>query len=326
MPHTLKLDATQSGAIEHAANLLRRGQLVALPTETVYGLAGDAANPRAVKKIFEAKQRPLGHPLIVHLSDPRRIEQWASKVPETAWKLIEEYWPGPLTLLLPKKDSVSDFITGGQPGIALRMPAHRATLETIKLLGRDIVAPSANPYGRVSPTSAEHVINAMSGRIDAVLDGGHCTVGIESTIVDLTGERPSIARPGQISQRDIEQCLGISLSGKSPSQQAVPGNVKRHYQPNTPTIGLPAGDFSEQFPRRAPKGARIGVIWWQSVPGPEATESTRLAADPDEYARMLYTAMHSMDQAALDYLFIELPPETDRWMAVHDRLRRACSR
>lgn len=326
MPDTLTLDASQPGAIEQAADLLRAGHLVGIPTETVYGLAADATNPAAIKKVFEAKQRPIGHPLIVHLSDPEQIHQWVDRVPDIVWPLIDQYWPGPLTLLLPKKSGVSDFITGGQPGVAIRMPAHPVALETIRLLGGEIVAPSANPYGRISPTSASHVLRGMAGRIAAVLDGGECRVGIESTILDLTGNSPAIARPGQVSRAELETFLGMAITNQATAGQAVPGNVKHHYQPVTPTIGVPAERLPEALADLTGRAGRTGVIWWRSPPPEsEVYEPIRLADNPDDYARMLYTAMHALDQAGLTRIVIELPPRTEPWLAIHDRLGRACA-
>ena len=325
MPATIKLDATKSAHIEKAADLLLAGHLVAVPTETVYGLAADASNEQAVIKVFEAKQRPVGHPLIVHVASVDRVRLWVDHIPETAMQLIKEFWPGPLTLLLPKKSGISDFITGGNPGVAVRMPAHPATLATMEELGRDLVAPPANPYGRISPTTAEHVLAGLSGKIEAVLDGGDCSVGIESTIVDMTGKNPVIARPGQIGQSDIEACLGIALCSGKAASQAVPGSVKRHYQPVTTTVGVATHRFAGLLPELARAAEKIGVIWWQSPPGERASESIMLSADPNEYARMLYTAMHSMDKANVDRIVIELPPRESRWLAIHDRLKRACS-
>ena len=205
------------------------------------------------------------------------------------------------------------------------MPAHPATLGTMEQLGRDLVAPSANPYGRISPTTAEHVLAGLSGKIEAVLDGGDCSVGIESTIIDLTGDTPVIARPGQIAQSDIEACLGITLAPGRSASQAVPGSVKRHYQPVTPTVGVATDRFAGLLPDITPAGEKIGVIWWQSPPGERASESIMLSADPNEYARMLYTAMHAMDKANVDRIVIELPPRESHWLAVHDRLGRACT-
>lgn len=321
----IELEAGKTGDIEHAASLLRAGNIVAIPTETVYGLAADASNPAAIRKIFAAKQRPIGHPLIVHLSDPERIHQWADQVPDLVWRLVEAYWPGPLTLLLPKKASVSDLITGGHPGVAVRMPAHSVALETLRLLGGEVVAPSANPYGRISSTSASHVLRGMAGRIDAVLDGGDCTVGIESTILDLTGEAPAIARPGQIGRHELEAFLGISLANHATEGRAVPGNVKHHYQPATPTTGIPSEHFSEVLPKLIGNSGRTGIIWWRYPPPSAVTASIRLADNPDDYARMLYTAMHALDQNDLAHIIIELPPLTEPWLAIHDRLSRACA-
>lgn len=325
MPDTLTLDATRSADLDQAASLLRNGHLVAMPTETVYGLAADASNEQAVRKVFEAKQRPIGHPLIVHVPAPERIRLWVEHLPDTAIRLMEAFWPGPLTLLLPKRHGVSDFITGGNPGVAVRMPAHPATLATMERLGRDLVAPSANPYGRISPTSADHVLAGLAGKIAAVLDGGDCSVGIESTIIDLTGDTPVIARPGQISQNDIEQCLGLTLAPGKSASQAVPGSVKRHYQPVTPTVGVATERFADRLHAFARAGGRTGVIWWQTAPGDSASEAIRLGADPKDYARMLYTAMHAMDRAKVDRIVIELPPAQNQWLAVHDRLARACT-
>lgn len=325
MPDTLTLDAARPEDLDQAASLLRDGHLVAMPTETVYGLAADASNEQAVRKVFEAKQRPIGHPLIVHVPAPERIRLWVEHLPDTAIRLMEAFWPGPLTLLLPKRRGVSDFITGGNPGVAVRMPAHPATLATMERLGRDLVAPSANPYGRISPTSADHVLAGLAGKIAAVLDGGDCSVGIESTIIDLTGDTPVIARPGQISQSDIEQCLGITLAPGKSASQAVPGSVKRHYQPVTPTVGVATERFADSLQEFAALGGRTGVIWWQTAPGDGASEAIRLGADPKDYARMLYTAMHAMDRANVDRIVIELPPAQSQWLAVLDRLARACT-
>ncbi|MEC7378525.1 MAG: L-threonylcarbamoyladenylate synthase [Pseudomonadota bacterium] len=325
MPDTLTLDATRPADLDKAANLLREGHLVAVPTETVYGLAADASNEQAVRTVFEAKQRPVGHPLIVHIAAPERIRLWVEHLPEPAMQLIEAFWPGPLTLLLPKRRGVSDFITGGNPGVAVRMPAHPATLATMERLGGDLVAPSANPYGRISPTTAEHVLSGLSGKIAAVLDGGDCSVGIESTIIDMTGDTPVIARPGQIAQSDIERCLGIALAPGKGASQAVPGSVKRHYQPVTPTVGVASEHVADYLREMASTGERTGVIWWHNPPGEHAAEAVRLGADPNEYARMLYTAMHSMDRAHVDRIVIELPPRQDQWLAVQDRLGRACT-
>ncbi|PAV26307.1 threonylcarbamoyl-AMP synthase [Tamilnaduibacter salinus] len=325
MPTTIQLDATQPTDVEKAAGLLRAGHLVAVPTETVYGLAADASNDQAVRKVFGAKQRPVGHPLIVHLASPGRISLWVDPVPQNAMDLIQAFWPGPLTLLLPKKPGVSDFITGGNPGVAVRMPSHPATLAIMDTLGRDLVAPSANPYGRISPTTAEHVLAGLSGKIDAVVDGGDCSVGIESTIVDLTGDTPVIARPGHVAQNDIEACLGTTLAPGQGVNQAVPGSVKRHYQPVTPTVGVASERMTRLLPELTPTGEKVGVIWWHSPPGERAYESIMLSADPHEYARMLYTAMHAIDTTTVDRIVIELPPREKRWLAVHDRLTRACT-
>lgn len=323
---TTELDANQAGAIDQAADILRQGGLVAIPTETVYGLAADAGNSVAIRKVFEAKQRPIGHPLIVHLADPADVRYWAAPVPEMAWRLMEHYWPGPLTLLLPKKEGVSDLITGGQPGVAVRMPAHPVALATLKALGRDLVAPSANPYGRISPTSASHVVRGLAGRIDAILDGGSCSVGIESTILDLTGEQPAIARPGQIGQAELEAFLGMQVLSHAPTQRAVPGNVKRHYQPATPTLGVPADHFAETVTQLAATSERLGALWWHSPPPESAVaESIRLSDEPAGYGRMLYTALHALDQAGLTRIVVELPPASEPWRAINDRLSRACS-
>lgn len=309
-----------------AARLLDEGRLVAIPTETVYGLAADASNEHAVRKVFEAKQRPLGHPLIVHVASAERIALWAESVPDVVWRLTETYWPGPLTILLPKKQGVSDVITGGHPGVAIRMPAHPVALKMIEALGRDVVAPSANPYGRISPTSSEHVQRGLAGRIDAVLDGGECSVGIESTILDLTGSVPAIARPGLVAQSQLEQFLGVSFVSGVPATMAVPGNVKQHYQPVTRTLGITSDRFRLELSALISQPGRTGVIWWQTPP-PEsdAVEAIQLSAEPELYARMIYTALHVLDQADLDRIVIEWPPQTEAWRALHDRLSRACA-
>lgn len=326
MTQTLRLDSAQPEHIRQAAQLLADGQLVAIPTETVYGLAADTGNAGAVRAVFAAKQRPIGHPLIVHLADPERMNHWATSVPETAWRLAEAFWPGPLTLLLPKHERASELITGASDRIAVRMPRHPVALDVIRTLGREVVAPSANPYGRISPTTADHVLAGLSGKIAAVLDGGACTVGLESTIVDLSGERPTVVRPGLIGPDQLASVLGRPVTAAGAANIAAPGNVKRHYQPKTPTSSIAPERLSAEVQALIRAGARVGVLWYRSAPPEGVTTALQLSQQPGDYARMFYAALHSLDQASLSHIVIETPPVDDAWAALHDRLRRACAR
>ena len=285
-----------------AVDLLRAGELVAFPTETVYGLGADASNPAAVAKIFAAKGRPADHPLIVHLAGHDAVEHWAEDVPAVAWELMETFWPGPLTLILKKQAWVPSTVTGGQDTVGLRVPGHPVALELLRRFAASgghggVAAPSANRFGRISPTTAAHVQEELGERVPLILDGGACAVGIESTIVDCSRGDPVVLRPGHISPLHLEAVLGklpdIATAVGAPR---VSGSLAAHYAPLTPM--------------RIVTGPHV----WRMLP-----------ADPVGYAHELYAALRDMDHAGVDLIAVEALPESPLWAAVSDRLRRAAA-
>ena len=317
------LDASPAG-MDRAVRLLRQGELVAFPTETVYGLGADAADSEAVRKIFAAKGRPADHPLIVHLPDTEAMRDWARDIPKVAWTLAEKFWPGPMALVLKKRAEVSGLITGGQDTIGLRVPAHPVAQKLLQTFGGALAAPSANRFGRISPTTAEHVITEFGGRsgVAAVIDGGPCAVGVESTIIDLSGDEPCLLRPGMISVDAVEQVLGESLrapeSGQGPRAS---GRLPSHYAPNTPLKLLPIEAIEEQLQRN---DARLGVLAIDQTPArPLAQPWQVMPADPVDYAHQLYAELRRLDQLDLARILVQQPPETAEWAAINDRLRRA---
>jgi len=299
-----------------AVHLLRAGKLVALPTETVYGLAADATSPDAVRAIFHAKGRPADHPLIVHLAAAEQLPFWACEVPEAAWILASAFWPGPLTMVLPAARTVSQLITGGQRTIALRVPAHPVFQSVLRQFGRGLAAPSANPFGQTSPTTAAHVQHFLSGRIAAVVDGGPCPVGIESTIVDLSGAHPRILRPGMITAEAVAQHLPRIATTDAPAPR-VPGTLASHYAPRKPCFRIPIDLHKEPFP-----GQRLGLLATHPTNWPVA-RFWPMPSHPEDYARVLYSTLHEADASDCDVLLIALPPDEPSWVAIHDRIRRA---
>jgi len=287
--------------IRRAAELLRAGRLVAFPTETVYGLGANALDEAAVRRIFEAKGRPLSSPLIVHVASIDMARDLALEWPEKAGLLALRFWPGPLTLVVPKRAHVPDVVTAGLPSVGLRIPAHplaRALLEAAQI---PIAAPSANRFTELSPTTAEHVREGLGSRVDLILDGGPCTVGIESTVLSFAGSVPRILRPGMITRTQIEDVIGpVDVGGGAES----PGQHPRHYSPRTPIILGP--------PPSTGRGARLDL---DSMP-----------RDASAYAERLYGLLHNLDREGYDWIAIELPPDTPEWAGVRDRLIRAAHR
>ncbi len=313
--------------IQRAAQLLRQGELVALPTETVYGLGADALNPAAVAKIFAAKGRPSDHPLIVHLADASQIMTWAREVPKDAIALARAFWPGPLTLILKKDEGVPDLVTGGQDTVGLRVPNHPVALELLRAFGSGVAAPSANRFGRISPTTATHVHQELGSRVALILDGGACAVGLESTIVDLSRGVPVILRPGAIGADDIARVLGrrprlrgeVEATVEEGTTPRVSGALAAHYAPRTP-LELVATDALAASARpgdavlarcAAPTGLADGVTWVQAP------------ADPAGYGHDLYARLRSLDESGAARILVEAPPATPEWAAVADRLGRA---
>lgn len=316
------------GQIARAVAILKRGGLVAVPTETVYGLAADAANEAAVRSVFAAKGRPADHPVIVHVADAQAIDDWAREVPATARALAAAFWPGPLTLVLKRSPRALDVVTGGQDTVGLRCPAHPWARALLQAFGGAVAAPSANSFGRISPTAAAHVRADLgekpAGGVDLILDGGPCPVGIESTIVDLSGAQPTLLRPGAVTRAALEDALGVPVVEPGGGAPRAPGRLERHYAPRTPLEVI--------SPDRL--GSRIAALFHLRVAlyAPRRVLSTlrtppalELAAaeDAESYGRSLYADLHWLDGAGVDRIVIAAPPAGAEWDAIHDRLNRA---
>ncbi len=305
--------------IQKAVHLLKTGGLVAFPTETVYGLGADAANAAAMARLYAVKGRPGDHPVIVHFADAEAAFAWALEVPEAAHVLAAKFWPGPLTLVLKRAAHVGDFVTGGQDTVGVRVPGHPLAREVIAAFGGGVAAPSANRFGRVSPTTAQHVRTDLGSDVDYVVDGGPCGVGIESTIVDLSRGRPVLLRPGSVSQADLEAALGAPVEAPDAAAPRVSGALPSHYAPRTPArlVATEALDAAiGQFDVRA-------AVLAFSVPDDRIDFWLRMPRDPQSYAQKLYGALRELDGTGSEILLIESPPDAPAWRAVLDRLRRA---
>lgn len=313
-------------SIKEAIVRLQQGGVIAIPTETVYGLAADASQPQAVKRIFSIKGRPADHPLIVHIGSVAQVHDWAEEVPEPFWSLAEQFWPGPLTIIFKKKAQVDTLITGGQDTIALRIPAHKKVLQLLVALNRGLAAPSANRFGQVSPTTPQHVFDALGDEIDGIIDGGACAVGIESTILDLSGEQPQILRPGQISQQQIEVCLGHPLSTKKQHSPRAPGTLKAHYAPATPLLLVATAALDKQIKECLTHHSKIN-LW--SVCCPQVQHKNILwqpsPTDSNEFAKVLYHQLRQFDTTSASITLIQRPPDLPEWHGVLDRLTRAAA-
>ncbi len=304
-----------------AADVIRDGGLVAFPTETVYGLGANALNADAVAQIFELKGRPRFDPLIVHVARPDDLPTLVERVPQPAWDLIARFWPGPLSVVLQKRDIVPDIVTAGLPGVAVRCSADPIARRLIEAAGVPIAAPSANVFCAVSPTTAQHVVEQFGERLSMVLDGGPCEVGIESTVVSLLDDRPVLLRPGGITVEEIEEVLGsLKIAAADGSQPASPGQLPRHYAPSTPLV------LTTDLP---PPGRRIGLLTF----GPPlnttdfaAVEVLSERACPREAAANLFAAMRRLDALKLDYIIARPVPEAGLGHAIMDRLQRAAAR
>lgn len=317
----------EAEAIRNAAAHLGAGGLVAFATETVYGLGADARNPQAVRRIFATKGRPADHPLIVHLHDAAQLRDWARAIPAAVWPLAEAFWPGPLTLVLERQPEVPDVVTGGQGSIGLRVPAHPSARALLAAFGGGIAAPSANRFGRISPTSAAHVREELGEDFGLILDGGSCPVGIESTIVGFLERKPVLLRPGSISRQQIEAVLGRPLGTRPASPLRVSGNLASHYAPRTRLELWPLPALIARAEHLAATGLRCvalvrgerpadgsalpGLEWWSM---PET---------PPDFARALYATLRRLDAAGHDRLLMQAVPADEAWQAVRDRLQRA---
>ena len=316
--------------IQQAAERLRAGELVAFPTETVYGLGADALNPEAAAKIFAAKGRPADHPLIVHLPDAAQLPIWASSIPREAIALARAFWPGPLTLILKRSDEVPDIVTGGQDTVGLRVPGHPVALELLRAFGSGVAAPSANRFGRISPTTAAHVREELGEAVAVVLDGGECDVGIESTIVDFSRGVPVMLRPGRVTLDQMRHVLGAPVLSPDAADTTAPrasGTLASHYAPATPVRLLDVPALYAAVVAAAQAGQRIGVLSRTLTDEAPANGSVwlHLPSDPSGYAHRLYRDLRRLDQCGAELLLIEAPPATPEWQAVNDRLKRAAA-
>ena len=316
--------------LERAAQRLRDGLLVAFPTETVYGLGADARNPAAIARLYAAKRRPATHPVIVHLASVAALSAWAVDIPDAARALAAAFWPGPLTLLLKRAPGVLDEVTGGQSSIGLRMPSHPVARQLLRLFAGDeggIAAPSANRFGRISATTAQHVDQDFGDELALVIDGGPCDLGIESTIVDLSREEPMSLRPGAIGAEAIAAVLGRPLSAADSSAPRVSGSLAAHYAPKTRARLLAKDALAAALADMMRPGAHICVLAHDNAQ-PLGFAGTWLDMPPQSgpYAQQLYGNLRALDAVEADEIWIESPPEGPEWHAVHDRLRRATHR
>ena len=317
--------ATQT-EIEAAVEALRAGDLVAFPTETVYGLGANAQNPAALRKIFEAKGRPPHHPLIVHLDSVKYLHRWTRKMTPEAEKLAARFWPGPLTLVVPKAPHVLDAVTGGQDTIAIRVPGHPMAQQLLTAFGGGIAAPSANRYGRLSPTRAEHVRDELGDAVKIVLDGGECPVGIESTIVSCVENPVRLLRQGAVTLSQLRGAVGDVVVGADPSSPRVPGSTLAHYAPVTP-LEIVAGDALEIFAGSLnDQGERVAVLAMR-LPLRTLPLVTWINAGrkPQMYAHNLYSHLRTLDKAGCAKILVQEVPADERWDAIRDRLQKAAA-
>ncbi|MGD0929712.1 MAG: L-threonylcarbamoyladenylate synthase [Candidatus Korobacteraceae bacterium] len=305
--------------IEHAAALLRAGELVAFPTETVYGLGANALDAASVARIFEAKGRPASSPIIVHVSNMEMLREVVAEWPAAARLLAQKFWPGPLTLVLKKQSAIPALVTAGLETVGVRMPAHPVALALIEAAQIPIAAPSANRFTQLSPTTAEHVRLGLGARVDYILDGGPCTVGIESTVLSLADGAAVLLRPGGVSRRQIEAVIGTISQQKNATVGAhpSPGMHPRHYSPRTKLLLVRDGEVPQEG-----AGAYLQL---HGPPKSEVREIVAMPFDAAEYATKLYRTLHDLDSRGFDWIAVDTPDETPEWEAVWDRVRRAAA-
>ncbi len=307
--------------VRRAAEILRAGGLVAFPTETVYGLGADASSASAVARLYAVKRRPADHPVIVHFARAERAFAWTREAGDVARTLAAKFWPGPLTLVLRRSALAQDFVTGGEDSIGIRVPAHPVAHALLEAFNGGVAAPSANRFGRVSPTTAAHVRADLGADVDLVLEGGQSEVGIESTIVDISRGAPVLLRPGRITRKALEAALGKPVALRDEDAPKHPGGLERHYAPATPLRLVPSHALDREI---AGLGARAAVLAF-SRPDERVDYWLRMPRDAEGYARKLYAALRELDSAGCDAILVETPPEDPAWQAVRDRLRRAGS-
>lgn len=316
-------------AIDAAARMLEQGALVAFPTETVYGLGADAENPQAVARIYAAKGRPQDHPVIVHVAPDADLGYWAADIPPEARQLAAAFWPGPLTMILKRAPNIPDAVSGGQDTVGVRCPSHPVAIALLQAFkgGRGgLAAPSANKFGNVSPTTAQHVRDEFGadGTVAAVLDGGQSQVGIESTIVDLSRletHGPVLLRPGHISAEAIAAVIDSMPAAPDAAAPRASGTLESHYAPHTPVAMQPSAQLAATLAQLQAKGRKVALVHYSELP--PAFAETRLPATPEGFAHALYAALRAMDHAGADVILVEAPPQGGAWLGVNDRLRRA---
>jgi L-threonylcarbamoyladenylate synthase len=314
--------------ITKAVNLLRAGKLVAFPTETVYGLGADASNEMAVHQIFRVKERPLDHPLIVHIAKHEQLAEWAKNISPKALTLARAFWPGPLTLILKKQPHVLHAVTGGQETIGLRIPKHPMALALLSAFGGGIAAPSANMYTRISPTSVEGVAESFLEKIDLILDGGTCEIGLESTILDMTRKIPRLLRPGMITVHAINEVLGMSISHSPQEKPRASGMHHLHYAPLTHTLLMGTNDIDHFLKMLLPEELPVLLLMQSSLklPAMDHIFYVKMPSEAREYAHELYRVLRSVDREQLKHIIIEDVPDTIEWQAIRDRLQKASGR
>ena len=317
-------------SISLAVGVLRAGGLVAMPTETVYGLAADASDPQAVSRVFAAKGRPLGHPLIVHIGAGASLADWTRHVSDDALRLADAFWPGPLTLVLQRHPSVPTVVTGGRETVAVRMPAHPVAQRLLESFGGGLAAPSANRFGRVSPTTASDVRADLGDLVELIIDGGPCEIGVESTIVDIAGgeetRRATILRPGGVSPEALAEVLGRPLQTTMSAPARAPGMLASHYAPRTRLTLCGEDEAPRRVAELVATGARVGVLSLRGIEAPGARVAWDAGGDVILLARSLYRWLRQADDEALDALVVVPPPAEGLGIAVRDRLRRAAHR
>jgi len=318
--------ATQS-EIDTAVQTLRNGELVAFPTETVYGLGAHAGHPGALRRVFELKRRPTTHPLIVHIDSPRFLTRWAREVPVAATMLAERFWPGPLTLVLPRAESVNSLVTGGQDTVAVRVPAHPMAQQLLTAFGGGIAAPSANRYGHVSPTRAEHVRDEFGQSVPVILDGGECKVGLESTIVACLEGTVRLLRPGSVTLSQLQRVVGEVVVDSPADAPRVPGSQRAHYAPSTPVTIVPIDVLEKMVASMSDSGVKVAVLAMRPPLGTYPLVTWINAGQrPDTYSHTLYAHLRTLDKSGGARILVqELPTGDERWDAARDRLQRAAA-
>ncbi len=322
MTRLVPVHSVDDPAIREAAAILTAGGLVAFPTETVYGLGADGLNPEAVARIYAAKGRPATNPVILHVDGLASAQALTSRWPDEATALVERFWPGPLTLVLPASEKVPSIVRAGGPTVALRCPAHHIAQALIKAVGRPLAAPSANRSQHLSPTLAEHVASSLGEAVDLILDGGPTEAGLESTILDLSGARPRILRPGPVAPAELAALLGVvdlwEGAVKPGEAQAAPGMAERHYAPRARLELVAPGSGQGPGP-----GQVAYVAFGHLPPLPDSIRGILLPLDAEAVGTRLFALLHELDDAGFNRVVMEWPPEGEAWMAVRDRLRRA---